>query len=160
MFDDRSNEKPNVTVGERTFIHPTAILEGIDGITIGRDCYIGPWVYMRGKITIGDHCWIGPHVCIHGEGGVEIRDFVGIGSNAVIQTGWHKGVGIAITERPVALESTQIGFGCDIGCGAQLLPGVLLREGIQVGAGAVVRKLSAWTKPGITIAGVPAGEIH
>jgi acetyltransferase-like isoleucine patch superfamily enzyme len=59
-------------------------------MTIGDRCWIGPWVYMRGdKIGIGNNVWMGPGVKIHGEGGVTVEDYVGIGTDAIILTEVH-----------------------------------------------------------------------
>ena len=158
-MNSRQDERPTAVVGRNTFIHPTVIMEGNDTITIGDDCYVGPWCYLRGKIKIGNECWIGPGVKLHGEGFLGIEDDVGIGSNAVILTTEHNQLqrGVIIRRRmistPVLLER-----GCDIGCNATILSGALVGRNVQVGAGAVVTRNSA-IHEGI-YAGVPAKRIR
>jgi acetyltransferase-like isoleucine patch superfamily enzyme len=61
--------------------------------------------------------------------------------------------GEPITAAPVRYGTIEVADGCDIGVGSVLLPGVRLGEGVQVGAGAVVRGSH---EPGSIVAGVPA----
>lgn len=135
----REDEVPELIIGEGSFIHPSTIIQGNDKITIGKNCYIGPFCYIRGKLEIGDNCWIGPHCNIHAEGGITVGNDVGVGSAVTMLTGHHstKGTG-PIKNNEVKQKPIEIGDGCDIGVGAIILGGASLGKGIQIGAGLLV----------------------
>ena len=159
-YTDRRSEliaHDKVRKGPETIIESTAMI--LKDMTIGDRCWIGPWVYMRGdKIRIGNDVWIGPGVKIHGEGGVTIEDYVGIGTDVIILTGVHdfRGTEDAIVRNPPKLQPVKLEMGCDVGVGARIMPGVTIGKGAQVGAGSVVTK----EVPAMEIwAGIPAKKI-
>ncbi|NMC13583.1 MAG: acyltransferase [Chloroflexi bacterium] len=104
--------------------------------------YIGPYVYMRGKIVIGSLSWIGPFTQINGEGGVEIGKAVGIGNSVIILTCEHdqQDINKPISFGDLIKSPVRIGNGSNIGVGSIILPGVSIGNGAQIGAGSVVTK--------------------
>lgn len=139
-MNTREHENPIVEIGEGSFVHPTTILQGTSKITIGKNCYIGPFCYIRGNLRIGDDCWIGPHCDIHAEGSILIGNKVGIGSHVVMLTGQHDISGTGpITDNQIVLKPIEIGDGSDIGVGTIILGGLTIGKGAQIGAGAVVK---------------------
>lgn len=135
MGDDR------ITLPEGTVIDPSARVYGAQFIEFGKDCYIGPGVFLRGHIKMGERVWIGPNCDISAEGNLIIEDDVGIGNSAVILTCLHP---VHINREPISkqkLVKTDVVLkrGCNIGVNATILPGTIVGEGAQIGAGAVVR---------------------
>lgn len=111
-------------------------------------------IYDAQKLTLGSQVDIGEFVLIRASGGVTIGDRVLIASHAVIATRTHpKGLpryGVNI-DKPIVIEDDVW-----IGAGAIILPGVTIKKGAIVGAGAVVTKdVEAFA----TVAGVPARDL-
>lgn len=54
-------------IGERTEIHPTAIIDASKGtVFISDDVQIGPYAVLEGPLTIGPGCKINAHTWLHG----------------------------------------------------------------------------------------------
>jgi acetyltransferase-like isoleucine patch superfamily enzyme len=85
-----------------------------NNVVIGEDTRVGGHVFIPEGVTIGKNCFIGPHV-------VFTNDKYPPGAKA----DWKK----TIVEDNVA-----------IGANATILPGIILKKGSKVGAGAVVTK--------------------
>jgi len=140
--------------GVRVF-HPKSIVIE-DNVYIGYDTIID--ANYRGKILIKSGAWIGPQCFINGLGGIEIGKNVGIGAGVKIITSSHRGKDrkIPIIDSELSVKEVKISQNSDIGIGAIILPGVTLGEGVQIGAGAVVKKnvpdFEVW-------AGVPAKKL-
>ncbi len=61
------DEPDRIHIGERTRIHPTAVLDaGSGSIYISYDVDIGPYCVIEGPIYIGPQCRIHPHTWLHG----------------------------------------------------------------------------------------------
>jgi carbonic anhydrase/acetyltransferase-like protein (isoleucine patch superfamily) len=113
-------------IGEGSFVHPEATLIG--GVTIGKNCFIGPGARLRGdwcNIDVGDGSNVQDNCIIHarpdftvllgpnshvGHGsvlhGCILREHVLVGMNAVVQ------------------DNADIGDGCIIGSGSVIRPGM------------------------------------
>lgn len=121
--------------GVRVF-HPENIVIG-DNVYIGHDTILKG--YYKDQIVINSNVWIGQKCFIHGAGGVEIQENVGIGPGVYIHAAFHK------EDSNVPISFSELGFskiviekGANIGIGAILLPGVTIGENCRIGAGAVV----------------------
>lgn len=124
--------------GVRIF-HPENIEIG-DNVYIGHDTIIKG--YYNSIIKISNNVWIGQQCFIHGAGGVTIGENVGIGPKVSMMASKHKECGIdlhilfsQLEYKPIVIEDD-----CNIGMGSIILPGVIVRKGSKVGAGAVVTK--------------------
>ena len=53
-----------IELGQGSTIHFTSIIE--DGVKVGKNTYIGPYVVIKKGVTIGDDCYIGPFCIIGG----------------------------------------------------------------------------------------------
>ena len=137
--------------GVRIF-HPENIELG-DNVYIGHDTILKG--YYKDKIIIGDNVWIGQGCFIHGAGGIEIGNCVGIGPGVKMHAAYHKDAG---RDTPVMFQTLDyskivIEEDVNIGIGAIIMNGVTVRRGSKVGAGAVVTK----TFPEYSVlVGVPA----
>jgi len=59
--------KESVHIGERTRVHPTAIINAADGpVYISEDVEIGPYAVIDGPAYIGNGCAVRPHAWLHG----------------------------------------------------------------------------------------------
>jgi len=131
-----------------------------ENISIGDGVYVGHQTILKGyfknEMVIGAGSWIGQQCFLHSAGGLWIGKDVGIGPGVRILTSSHDislNVELPIMHRPIQFSEVRIGDGCDIGVNAVVLPGVVLGDYVQVGAGAVVTESFS---NGAVIAGVPA----
>ncbi len=79
IYDSMKQKKTGIS--SLAFIDPTA--------TVGKDCYIGPFVVIGPKASVGDGCVLHPHVTV-GEG-ASVGNNTEIYSNAVIYHGCKVG---------------------------------------------------------------------
>lgn len=116
---------------------------------------VGSWrLHMDAESYVNVHCFLDGSADIH------IGEYVRIGPHVKILTGTHtyapsvlrRGPGSQDVRLPVRIER-----GAWIGLGAILLPGVVVREGCVVAAGAVVVRS---TEPNGLYAGNPARRIR
>jgi acetyltransferase-like isoleucine patch superfamily enzyme len=130
-----------------------------ENVYLGTNVYVGHYAILKGyyknRLQIGDETWIGQQCFLHAGGGLTIGRGVGIGPGVKILTSEHGEVGrdTAIFNAPVEFKPVLIEDGADLGAGAIVLPGVTIGRGAQVGAGAVVtRDVPAYA----VVAGSPA----
>lgn len=110
-----------------------------------------------GHVHIGDRSHVSRNSVLAGAGGIEIGRHCMISSGVVIYSVTDAVGQLAATEQKAVLAKVTIREGVHIGAGAVVLPGVTIGAGAIVGAGAVVREdVSA----GSTVAGVPARVIR
>jgi UDP-2-acetamido-3-amino-2,3-dideoxy-glucuronate N-acetyltransferase len=140
---------PDVVVGPFTNLY---------GCRIGRQTRIGPFVEIQRDVVIGARCKIQSHsfICT----GVELEDevFVGHGTMfindkfpaATTETGALK------TDEDWELARTFVERRAALGSGVVVLDGVRIGAGALVGAGAVVTRDVG---PGEVVSGVPA-RVH
>ena len=137
---------PTADVSPRASIGPsTRIWHGVqvrEGVQIGSECVIGKNVYIDFGVRIGNRCKIQNNVSVFH--GAQLEDGVFIGPHACIT---NDRLPRAITPQgelkgnddwvvgPVLLR-----YGCSIGAGAIILPGVTVGRFALVGAGAVVTR--------------------
>ena len=117
--------------------HPETIELG-DNVYVGHNAILKG--YYKGRMRIGSDTWIGQQCFFHSAGGLEIGSAVGIGPGVRIITSTHEDPGTQhpIMAGPIQFGPVRIGDGSDLGMGCQILPGVTIGRGVQVGAGAVV----------------------
>jgi putative colanic acid biosynthesis acetyltransferase WcaF len=117
------------------------------GARIGDGVVIKPGVRVKypWRLTIGDDCWIGEDCWIDNVADVGIGADVCLSQSSYLCTGNHDWTdpAFALTAREIVIED-----GAWIGAKAIVCPGVSVREGAVVGAGAVAKR------------SVPAFEIH
>lgn len=125
------------------------------GISMGKGSTIhtGASFYTLGKIVIGDDTIVGERATLDARGKIRIGNHVDIASEVMIYTSQHD-IGredFGPTYGMVVIEDYVF-----IGPRAIILPGVTIKRGAIVGAGAVVTKdVEAFT----IVGGVPAKQI-
>ena len=110
------------------------------------------------NISIGANVAINSNTYINGVGGVEIQDYVLIGSNVTISSGKHpiSGIESEVIERQTIPLKITICKGVWLAAGVVIMPGVTLGEGCVIGANAVV---THDTEPYSINIGTPAHKI-
>lgn len=94
------------------------------------------------KLIVGSNCGINTGTYINAKGGVSLGDYVLIGTNVTISSGKHpiQGITPPIFERPTIPEKIIIEDDVWIGANAVIMPGVTIKKGTIVGAGAIVTR--------------------
>lgn len=141
--------------GVRVF-HPENIELG-DNVYIGHDTILKG--YYKDKIVVGNNVWIGQGCFLHGAGGIDIGDCVGIGPGVKIHAAYHEDSGrdVPIMFQSLSFAKVVIEDDVNIGIGAIIMNGVTVSKGSKVGAGAVLTK--SFPEYSI-VAGVPAKLIR
>jgi len=114
--------KNRVDVGERTYVHDTAVIEG--DVKIGRNCSIWPNVVIRGD-----------------ENGIEIGDDTNIQDNSVLHTSFDTPlrIGSGVTVGHLCLiHACTIGDGVLVGMGSIIMDRSVVGDGSLVGAGSLI----------------------
>lgn len=133
-------------IGKNVIIEDGVLVFHPENISLGDNVYIGHNTILKGyhknEMTIGNNTWIGQTCYFHSAGGIEIGESVGVGPAVKILTSTHKNgpLGRPIIENELEFGKVTIEDGCDIGMGAIILPGIRIKKGVIVGAGAVVTK--------------------
>lgn len=125
------------------------------------------FIYVQPRVTIvesnkfvcGRNCAINTGSYINAKGGIIFGDNVLVGSNVTISSGKHdiEGKEPPVFQRPTIPEQIIIEDDVWIGANAVIMPGVTLRKGSVVGAGAIVTKDTVEYS---VVAGVPARHIR
>lgn len=150
-------------IGKDTIIETGVIVFHPENIIIDNNVYVGHntilKAYHKNKMIIGKGTWIGQQCFFHSAGGINIGKNVGFGPGTKIITSIHEDTDIKkpIIHEKILFKQVIIEENCDIGVNAVIMPGVILKRGTQVGAGAVVTQ----SFPEFSvIAGVPAKLIR
>lgn len=116
-------------------------------------------IVQSNKFTVGRNCGINTGTYINAKGGISFGDNVLVGSNVTISSGKHPidGKEPPVFQRPTEPLPIVIEDDVWIGANAVIMPGVTLKKGTVVGAGAIVTKN---TEEYSVVAGVPAKVIR
>lgn len=116
-------------------------------------------IVQSNRFTVGCNCGVNTGTYINAKGGISFGDNVLIGSNVTISSGKHpiEGKEPPVFQRPTEPLPIVIEDDVWIGSNAVIMPGVTLKKGTVVGAGAIVTKD---TKEYSVVVGVPAKVIR
>jgi galactoside O-acetyltransferase len=133
-----------------------------NGIKLGNNCRIDPFVTITGYVTIGDNVHIGVGVCIFGGGGVIIGDKVSLSPGCKIFS-TNEDADSGYLSNPTLEDSHAhtapviIGNRSVIGSNSVVLPGLVIGDDVQVGALSLVKQDLA---SGFIYAGIPAKALR
>jgi acetyltransferase-like isoleucine patch superfamily enzyme len=118
----------------------------------------GSWIEHPERITIGDNTGANRYCFIHGGGGIEIGQNVMLGPFVTIHSQNHNWRDRRLCIKDQGLTRAKVVIEDDVWLcvGSIVLPGVRIREGTVVAAGAVVTRD---TEPYSVVGGVPAVKI-
>lgn len=134
--------------GKNTIIYHPELSNIAEEAIIGDDCKIHSHVWIGKKVIIGNRCKIEPFVFI--PDGITIEDEVFVGPHACFTNDKYP------PSHGKGWTTTLVKRGAVIGAGAVILPGLIIGQNAQIGAGAVVTKD---VPDNTTIAGNPACPI-
>lgn len=153
-------------LGENVLISEKASLYGVGRIDLSDNVRIDDFCILsagEGGIRIGHHVHIAAYCSLIGQAAITLDDFAGLSSRVSIYSSSDDYSGAALTNPtvPDAFTNVQhapvtLGRHVIVGCGAVILPGAVLEEGVAVGAlSLVARPCAAF---GI-YSGVPARRV-
>ena len=150
-------------LGKKTVLEEGVLLFHPENISIHDNVYIGHNTILKGyyknEMIIEEGTWIGQQCFFHSAGGIKIGKNIGIGPGVKILTSYHKDTDPTkpILHEELKFKSVIIEDDADLGVNSVIMPGVTIKKGTQVGAGAVVTKDFPEYS---VIAGVPAKLIR
>lgn len=157
---------PLARVGEDVVIWPLAKIVGADVISIGDSVIIDDFVFLAGgaRTTIGSFVHIATGSAITGGGEFVMEDFAGLSGGVRIYTGNEDYLGGSLTNPAVPApyrqpirSAVRIGRHAIIGANTVVLPGIVVGDGVAVGANSLVTKdCEPWT----IYAGSPARPLR
>jgi len=135
----------SISIGNNVRIDDFCVLSAGDGISIGNFVHIAVYSSLIGKaqISIGDYCNISSKVSIYSSNDDYSGEFM---TNPMVDSEYTN-----VTSRPVIFRKHVI-----IGSGSIILPGIILEEGVCIGALSLVNKNCEAFK---VFAGVPVKYI-
>lgn len=144
------NEMGFFSVGKNPKLSDKASYYNCKNIVIGDNVRIDDFCVLSagiGGIQIGSHVHIAVSSLLIGQGKITLRDFSGVSSRVSIYSSSDDYTGTALTNPTIPAEFTNvthadvsIGRHVIIGAGSVVLPGVVLEEGVAIGALSLVSK--------------------
>lgn len=139
-----------LSVGDHAQISDRASIFGANRITLGHDVRIDDYSVISagiGGIEIGNHVHIAIYSSLIGAGKITLSDFCNISSRVSIYSSNDDYSGATMTNPTVPSEFTGVtranvylGKHVIVGCGSIILPGIVLEEGVAVGALSLVNR--------------------
>lgn len=138
------------SVGDNVQISDRASLYGVDRIDVGSNVRIDDYCVLAagpGGIGIGDYVHIGIGSTLVGAGRITLSDFSGLSSRVSIYSSSDDYSGATMTNPTLPREFTGVthadvflGKHVIVGSGSVILPGIMLEDGVAVGALSLVTK--------------------
>lgn len=155
--------------GEDVFVSPLVSIVRPELIILGNHVAIDPYLHCTTKLETGDYVHISSHVSIIGgkEGFLKMGNFTNIATGGRIICGSDEFRGVGIVSAPgipeefrdkLIFEPVIFEDFVNTGANVTILPGVILPQGVAIGACSLVRKkdiLKSWT----VYAGNPLREL-
>ena len=136
-------------VGDNVLLSSKASIYGAERISIGSNVRIDDFCVLsagEGGIAIGSYVHIAVFCSLIGAGKITLGDFANLSSRVSIYSSSDDYSGRTMTNPMVpdhlkAVDSRPVSVGRHVivGCGAVILPGVTLHDGVAVGALSVVK---------------------
>jgi dTDP-4-amino-4,6-dideoxy-D-glucose acyltransferase len=132
------------SMGANVQISDRASIYGASGIALGNNVRIDDFCVLSagvGGISVGDHVHIAVYSSLQGAGRITLSDFCNISSRVAIYSSNDDYSGTTLTNPTVPREYSGVTHAdvffdkhVIVGCGSVILPGVVLEEGVAVGA--------------------------
>jgi acetyltransferase-like isoleucine patch superfamily enzyme len=146
-------------IGKDVFISPLISITRPELISIGNHVAIDPYLHCTTKLEIGDYVHISSHVSIIGgeKGLLKMGNFTNISTGGRIITGSDEFKGVGIVSAPgipkkfrdkLIIEPIVFEDFVNIGTQVTIFPGVIIPQGVVIGACSLVQKkdvLIPWT---------------
>lgn len=142
-----------LSAGENLQISARASFYGASRIALGNNVRIDDFCVISagsGGISIGDYIHIAVYSSLIGAGRITLSDFCNISSRVSIYSSTDDYSGTVMTNPTVSAEYTGVQHAdvffekhVIVGSGSVILPGVLLEEGVAVGALSLINKKCA-----------------
>lgn len=137
-------------VGENVQISDRASFYGVNRIALGSHVRIDDFCVLaagEGGVLIGNYVHIAVGSSLIGAGKITLSDFSGLSSRISVYSSSDDYSGVSLTNPTVPSEYTGVihsdvflGKHVIVGAGSVILPGVVLEEGVAVGALSLVNK--------------------
>lgn len=134
----------NVLISDKVSIYGAARIALADNVRIDDFCILSAGT---GGITIGRHVHIAAYCSLIGHAAITLADYAGLSSRVSIYSSSDDYSGAAMTNPTVPEDFTNVqhapvslGRHVIVGCGAVILPGAILEEGVAVGALSLVSR--------------------
>lgn len=138
------------TVGDNVMISDRASFHNCSNISLGNNCRIDDYCVLSAGsdgINIGSHVHIAVYTSLIGAGKITLSDFCNLSSRVAIYSSSDDYSGATMTNPTVPSAYTGVihadvylGKHVIIGSGSVVLPGVVLEEGVAIGALSLVTK--------------------
>lgn len=150
LTEKQLNEIGFASLGHNVQISDKASIYGAHRIKIGNNVRIDDFCVLSagdGGIEIGNYVHIAVFALLIGAGKITVSDFAGVSSRVSIYSSNDDYSGLFLTNPTVPVEYTNVthadvylGKHVIIGSGSVVLPGVILHEGVAVGALSMITK--------------------
>lgn len=153
-------------LGNNVLISKKASIYGVDKISIGDNSRIDDFVVIsagKGGIVIGRNVHVACFCSLIGQANIVLSDYSGLSSRVAIYSSSDDYSGAYLTNPTIPDKYTNvdsrevvIGKHSIVGAGSIILPGVILHEGVAIGAlSLVVKSCQSWS----IYSGVPVRKI-
>jgi dTDP-4-amino-4,6-dideoxy-D-glucose acyltransferase len=150
LTDERITEMGFICPGNNVMLSDKASYYNCKNIKIGSNVRVDDFCVLsagEGGITIGNYVHIAVYCLIIGRGRATINDFSNLSSRVSIYSSSDDYSGSALTNPTVPSEFTNvqhadvnIGRHVIIGSGSIILPGVILEDGVAIGAMSLIKE--------------------
>lgn len=150
LSEEQINDMGFASVGNNPRLSDKASYYNCKKIVIGDNVRIDDFCVLSagaGGIQIGSHVHVAVSSLLIGQGKITLDDFSGVSSRVSVYSSSDDYTGAALTNPTIPAEFTNvthanvsIGRHVIIGAGSVVLPGVVLEEGVAIGALSLVSK--------------------
>lgn len=140
-------------IGKNVLISRKASIYGASNMELGNNIRIDDFCFLSGKIILGNYIHISAYsLLVGGKEGIEMEDFSGLSSKVTIYAVSDDYSGEYLTNPTIPSKYTKhisekvhLKKHVIIGTNTTILPGIILEEGVAIGAMSLVNKnISAW----------------